>query len=561
MRRWLIRFLIVAGSVFGLLLVTGLVLKMLVSGSAKDTLAASLSEKLGTQVTVGSAGFDLLQWFRLRPAVSLERVVIANPTGFGPRPLIDAKSITAQVALFPLLQKRIQVHSITIDTPRIQLDTNARGSTNVDAILKNLSGGAKPPPAATTTASVAPAPSSSPALEIAEFIITNGELAATGETEAVASGIDIRIHDFSSDRRCRLEVAMTLFGGPNSRLKIDAHAGPFSADSLPLDGTLSLVLAPAEVAQDTRIREFGALLAAPGDKARLTLDATIQGDLYHAVNAPAKVALTSFMLGNGKKVLPLSGELPVTISATNLMADSQLQFSLKDARLRLSKGEWSGSLDLRIRGTSTSGSAQGLFRNVDLDEFLSAFTTAEGKMQGIAELGPYAIQFSGKDAKEVRASLRGTSKLAVTQGRIAALDLVASIEKTVGMLQQQPQGADAAKGTTPFTKLTANMLLGESKMQINDLVLEGPTLGATGNGVIGFDHSLNFDLNAKISGNTASLVNRVALNSQSNEASVPLTVTGTVDAPKVRPNVGKVVKQQVTKQVKGLVESLLNRKK
>jgi hypothetical protein len=278
------------------------------------------------------------------------------------------------------------------------------------------------------------------------------------------------------------------------------------------------------------------------------------------VSAPAKLSLASVQIGSGKHVMPLSGEFPVTLAATGLMAESQIQFTMKDAKLRLSKGEWNGSADVRIHGPAISGTTQGAIRNIDLDEFLSSFTTAQGKIQGIADLAPFSGQFSGKTAAEIENSLRGTAKIVVNQGHIAALDLVASIEKTAGMLQQQPQGGEAAKGTTPFTKLTANLVIGERKMQINELVIQGPTLAATGQGVIGFDHALNFDLTAKVSGNVASLVNRVALSSQSNEASVPLSVTGTLESPHVRPNLGKALKQEATKQVKGLVDSLFNRK-
>jgi uncharacterized protein involved in outer membrane biogenesis len=258
--------------------------------------------------------------------------------------------------------------------------------------------------------------------------------------------------------------------------------------------------------------------------------------------------------------MPLSGEFPVTLAATNLMAESQIQFTMKDAKLRLSKGEWNGSADVRVHGSAISGTTQGAIRNIDLDEFLSSFTTAQGKIQGIADLAPFSAQFSGKTAAEIENSLRGSAKIAVNQGHIAALDLVASIEKTAGMLQQQPQGGAAATGSTPFTKLTANLVVGERKIQVNDLAIEGPTLAASGQGVIGFDHALNFDLTAKVSGNVASLVNRVALSSQSNEASVPLSVTGTLESPHVRPNLGKALKQEATKQVKGLVDSLFNRK-
>src|SRR5260370_40043146 len=97
------RILMIVGSFLGLMLVSGMVLQMLVSGSAKDTLATSLSEKLGTQVTVASSGFDLLQWFRLPPAVAVDKVTIANPPGFGSRPLIQSKSIPSQFALMSLL--------------------------------------------------------------------------------------------------------------------------------------------------------------------------------------------------------------------------------------------------------------------------------------------------------------------------------------------------------------------------------------------------------------------------------------------------------------------------
>ena len=119
MRRWLIRLLIVVGSLFGLMLASGLVLKMLVSGSAKDTLAASLSEKLGAQVTVASAGFDLMQWFSLRPAVTLESVVIANPAGFGPRPLIEDDSFRSDETILLNAQVGYQINRIWTVTAEI----------------------------------------------------------------------------------------------------------------------------------------------------------------------------------------------------------------------------------------------------------------------------------------------------------------------------------------------------------------------------------------------------------------------------------------------------------
>src|SRR2546430_1998 len=67
MKRWLIRLLVVVVSLFGLMLVAGLVTRSVISGSSQHGLAASLSDSLGVPVTVGAANFDLVQWFLLRP--------------------------------------------------------------------------------------------------------------------------------------------------------------------------------------------------------------------------------------------------------------------------------------------------------------------------------------------------------------------------------------------------------------------------------------------------------------------------------------------------------------
>ena len=72
---------------------------------------------MGVPITVESAGFELSQWSRLRPSVALEDVAVRNPPGFPSKDLLEAKRISVQVALGPLLHKAIEAQSIRIDTP------------------------------------------------------------------------------------------------------------------------------------------------------------------------------------------------------------------------------------------------------------------------------------------------------------------------------------------------------------------------------------------------------------------------------------------------------------
>jgi uncharacterized protein involved in outer membrane biogenesis len=141
MNRWLKLLAICAGVVVALIAASGLLLRSIVNGSGKDRVVASLGAKLGAPVSVGSVNFDLKQWFHLRPAIALNDVAIGNPPGFSNGPLLQAKKISAQVALAPLLHRRIEVDSIQVDQPQITVENDKNGNSNVEALVKKASGG------------------------------------------------------------------------------------------------------------------------------------------------------------------------------------------------------------------------------------------------------------------------------------------------------------------------------------------------------------------------------------------------------------------------------------
>src|SRR5260370_33463642 len=114
MSRWLRIGLIVITAVLGLILASGLVIRSLVSGSLKDWFTASLEARTGTKVTIANVDFDLLRWFIFRPSVTLHDVSIGNPPGFSPGNLLEAKKVSARIALFPLFRRRAQGVTLTI---------------------------------------------------------------------------------------------------------------------------------------------------------------------------------------------------------------------------------------------------------------------------------------------------------------------------------------------------------------------------------------------------------------------------------------------------------------
>lgn len=557
MKRWLIRTLILIVCLAVLWLAAGLAAKSLVSGASSSGFVASLESTVGAPVSVGAGSFDLAQWFLLHPAVSFQNIAIGNPPGFRGKNLIEARSLAAQVSLLPLFHKTLAVHSVTLDSPRILIETNAQGESNIEALLRHSQKGAAPSghaaartrpatsPGASNTSSV-PAGSD---LVVDQLAITNGELVA--ENVAI-SGINIHLTDLALDRPCRLDFAARLFNGRNSMLHLEAQAGPFASDSLPLNGTASITIAPADMPPAFRRKQFGTLLLAPGDKARATFTASVKGDIYRTISGPAKLAISDFQIGKDEKhVLPLSGDAPLEFNASRLMSSPAVELRMASAKIRVGKGQWTGSAQLDLHGSMASGRSTGKIGNVDINEILSSLTSSEGKIYGQLEM-PYSLDFSGKNADEIRNSLHGMGKLSITQGRIAALDLLATIQQVALHPEQALEGK---RGGTPFTSLSSDLTVAQQKMNIGAFDLESPALRVTGQGVVDFDHNLNFDLVAHTSGDLAQLVSRISGPAQG--GGLPLSITGTVDAPKVRPKMGKVISNVAG----GLLDSLLKKKK
>jgi uncharacterized protein involved in outer membrane biogenesis len=531
------RLLIVLVSLFVLILIAGLVVGYWVSGSSKDWLAASLSENLGVPVTVGAANFDLKQWFLLRPAIALEDVTIGNPPGFHARHLLEAKKLSAQIALLPLLHKNIEVNSIDIDHPLINSETNAQGIGNFEALLRKQKATSRPAPASSGSANLGAG------LVVNEFSVTSGEITLLESARAAGkmdmSGIDLRVRDFSRDRPCHIEFRARLFGGSDSHIALTGQAGPFETDSLPLNGALSLTISPAEIPLALRRAHFGNLLVAPGKKAKATLEATIRGDLYKTLSGPAKLALTGLVIGKDEQhVIPLGGEFPLTFAVSKMMSEPSYRLSIANAQLHLGKGEWLGSADLQLHGAATSGRSSGKIRNVDINELVSAVTPTSGKIYGVLEIPSYSLDFAGANADQVRSSLHGSGKFSVVQGRISALDLLAHIKNAIEHPQELFTGA---KGDTPFTTLVADMNVAQSKLNLDGIALDSPALRVNGKGFIGFDQVINFELAAHLLGTGTSALSQIATGG-SGGGGIPVSVAGTVEAPQVHPNIGKMVK-------------------
>jgi len=226
-----------------------------------DKIQAELQQKLHRPVKLGDLKLKLLPF-----SIAVSNAEIGEDAKFNTgRPFASAQQLAVSAKLLPLLHHEIQVNSVELVDPKIELVRNAQGvwnfaslqgeqnpAPNSAAAQPSSAPGGKPSPAAPANAgapnnNAAANKGSSQALSLSELKITNGQVAITDEqkhqSRSVYDHIDVALSDYAPGKPFNLSVAAHLPGQGDQYLKFDGSGGPLnSQNSLAthLDGRLKL---------------------------------------------------------------------------------------------------------------------------------------------------------------------------------------------------------------------------------------------------------------------------------------------------------------------------------
>ncbi len=532
-----------------LMLLSGLAIRAMVSGSGRDAVLAALESRLKTPVSIQSGDFDLLRWFQFTPAITLHGFSIGNPQGFSEGKMIEAEEVSAEVSLLPLFSGRIQVESIVLRRAQLNLETNADGKSNLSALLP-------PSPAA---GSEAPAESRPTELAVKSLYLEDGTvryLGAGGEPITV-DGIDLKLTDFAPDTSCRFSLQGRLFGGEHCRLEFQGNVGPFSDAAVPAKGDLQLGVSLAEIPKELAKKYFGTLMADPG-ASRVELTTHLEGDLFAALQGKGELSFVDFQIGpDAENRLPLEGRAPLELTAQHVLGDPAIHLASPGASLQLGSGQWKGNVEFHLAKSLLKGYLNGSIAGVDINQLLSAFTGAKDKLLGTAQIPDLQISFAGHNADELLDSLSGRGTITMENGRIAVLDIFNSV---VSRVKNVLSGETPASGETEFVHFSSHWQIGNRRLLMSEMRLESGPSSLSGEGFLTFDHTLNFDLLTNLTGAMAGPLGGKPNAAGLPTAQVPVKVSGTLEAPKIRPDVAQVAKQQVKERVSGLLDSLFKKK-
>ncbi|HEV8524613.1 MAG TPA: AsmA family protein, partial [Terriglobales bacterium] len=222
------RLVIIVGVIAALVIIAALAVPAFLDVNRyRDRIQAELRERLNRPVTLGKMRLSLLPL-----AFRVENAVIGEDPRFpGGKPFAQVEQLYVSAKLLPLLRGEVEVRSLELRKPRVELIRNQQGVRNFDSLGKKKAAGAEP---------------QQRELSLANLEILDGQVAITDFKErqprTVYDHLDLEVSGYAPDREFSLAVAAHLPGEGKQMLKLEGKAGPSAEPPLatPFDGVLRL---------------------------------------------------------------------------------------------------------------------------------------------------------------------------------------------------------------------------------------------------------------------------------------------------------------------------------
>jgi AsmA protein len=221
-------------------------------------------------------------------------------------------------------------------------------------------------------------------------------------------------------------------------------------------------------------------------------------------------------------------------------------------RAELYGGRTAGDIGIQVESDSARMTVQQEMTGVDIAA-LGRDLLGAADITGTGDLRLNLVT-AGSNVGEMRRDLDGDVAFSIANGSLEGMDLWYELRRARARLDGAavPERDDSARRTT-FASLAATGVVEDALLTNRDLDARLDFMTIEGSGTVNLlDDAVNFDL-------TATLVDGPVLQSDPDMAkmagdTLPLRVTGTIDAPSVLPDFAAIVRSRVTEEVQERVD-------
>jgi uncharacterized protein involved in outer membrane biogenesis len=525
------RFLTIIAVVFGAFAALAVLLAIrgsLIADFVREIAESRLSTALGQPVAIGQLGFSLTP----RPAFTGSGIRVGDAAQQAPSVKLDRVEVIPVLRSF--LQGPIHITEVSLDGFTVSLLCDAGGRWRVPAVFP------------------APTRGAGGGIGIDRVRIAGGRLLIFDVGANGALRERSRIDDMRTDLvvgagGLRLAPLTGRVGG--ATISGEAETDP---QSVRLDFSVPAI-------RDADLPALFGLLTA-SRPAVLRLDEPAAASVRVRIDRA-----TSRLSGSGTLRAPALTVEPLRLeqlTAPFVVQGSQLTFAPTTFRINGGSHEGRFTLMLGDAGHPNAAAAlgapapawamDGRVQDVDVGALLDTIAGRDAKIDG---RGRIDAELKGRFEPGFLARMDGGARMMVSNGVLHDFPLLATVNRALRL--SEGDGQD-----TRFEQLSAALAISRGIATTDDLVIQAGHLRTILSGQIGFDRSLHLRGRAivsaeRVAAGVDSVHELARLRKAGGEIVVPLTITGTLDAPKFEVDMGTVILEGVVDELKRRLRGLI----
>lgn len=483
---------------------------------------------------------------------TIEKFVLGSPAGFGDHALLSVDQIQGSMAWGPLLRGQLQLSGIELVRPKIQLIEDENGKTNYDFPKKPV-GKAAPSAVEFKLADI-------DSIELSEVEVVLAQIAGRNRKlipSIRASNLNAQLQDVALDAaKINQWRAESNLRGVRVELPglapLDFSSGKFTLAKGTAEATFKTSAGKAaDVSGKLRVDDVQKSIA----KFELTMPTLDLSQLASAgaQTSPAAAAGSaprkSEMVAQGRIAADRVRYAP--FEGTSAKVEVRIFTDRVEAwpvTLNFYDGTVGVSAKMDRRQVPERFSANLEARNVNVHKVMSAMPDVKQKLTGTAEI---TLQIFGALSSDLLNSLTGNGNFSVRDGKLPGLNMsgtLQSLAKVQKFLTFGAGSADQMAGETSFRSITGDLNIASGRVRSDRIHLDSSSGTVDLRGSFGFDQTLDYDGQAVLMGGQTGGGNNpigaitgilgTVTKQTVGRISVPFSVKGTFDNPKVGPGRG-----------------------
>lgn len=368
------------------------------------------------------------------------------------------------------------------------------------------------------------------------------------------SNLNVKLTDFviadDQDVIAKLKLDAEFFDVKSSNITCDADLGPIDMkfSKMPINGQMSINLKIKDLPRDIKDQFLGTVVKTTSGSS-FRYDSSLKGDLFGVMSGSGQLKINDLVMGNTDEyTMTLNSNIPLAFTIDlfkNLYLNarsSNATFALKDKNSKTSTLSLNFNTSVNLESMYMKGNASGSMTDLDIEEALNCFTDTRNVVSGIFELKNYQVSFAGIDAKQISDNLTASGHIKICDGSLYILKNITKYKDYVGAVVQNGDEL-TEKIAGEFANLETDFHLANNQLSTSNLLITSSVATISGAGKVIGGKSLDY---------------QVVLNAEKLSTPIPMTIRGTIQKPKIYPDVNALLKLNQGKIVKTALQQGLN---